>query len=61
MNEKNDVVRIIGGGMTGLTLALRLARKGQKVVVHEQVPYLGGLTSESTLGGIPIERFYHCI
>lgn len=61
MNKKNDVVRIIGGGMTGLTLALKLARVGQKVVVHEQDPYLGGLTGESTLGGIPIERFYHCI
>ena len=47
--------------MTGLTLALRLARDGQKVIVHEQDPYLGGLSSESTLGGIPIERFYHCI
>jgi protoporphyrinogen oxidase len=61
MNKKNDVVRIIGGGMTGLTLALKLACTGQKVIVHEQDPYLGGLTSESTLGGIPIERFYHCI
>jgi protoporphyrinogen oxidase len=54
-------VRIIGGGMTGLTLALRLCRRGVPIVVHEQDPYLGGLTSESTLGGVPVERYYHCI
>jgi len=60
MSERGTV-RIIGGGMTGLTLALRLARRGIPVVVHERDPYLGGLASESTLNGIPVERFYHCI
>jgi protoporphyrinogen oxidase len=59
-NDKSPI-RIVGGGMTGLTLALRLAQKGIPVVVHERDPYLGGLTSESELGGVPIERFYHCL
>jgi len=60
--DSNDLpIRIIGGGMTGLTLALRLSRRGLPVVVHERDPYLGGLTSESTLGGVPVERFYHCV
>jgi protoporphyrinogen oxidase len=54
-------IRIIGGGMMGLTLALRLAQRGLRVVVHERDPYLGGLSSESRLGGVPIERFYHCV
>lgn len=54
-------IRVVGGGVTGLTLALRLARKGLPVVVHERDPYLGGLASESELGGVPIERFYHCV
>jgi len=54
-------IRVVGGGMTGLTLGLRLAQKGYRVVVHERDPYLGGLTGESTLGGIPVERFYHCV
>ena len=54
-------IRIIGGGMTGLTLALRLAQRGLPVVVHERDPYLGGLASEATLHGVPIERFYHCV
>jgi protoporphyrinogen oxidase len=54
-------IRIIGGGMTGLTVALRLAQRGLRVVVHERDPYLGGLASEGTLHGVPIERFYHCV
>jgi protoporphyrinogen oxidase len=58
MNDSRPY-RIIGGGITGLTLALRLAKKGIPVVVHERDPYLGGLSSESTLGGFPAERFYH--
>jgi protoporphyrinogen oxidase len=57
----NPDVRIIGGGMTGLTLALRLAQRGHKVVVHERDPYLGGLTGESMLGDVRVERFYHCV
>ncbi len=55
------IVRIIGGGMTGLTLGLRLARRGVRLVVLERDPYLGGLTSESELNGIPVEKFYHCV
>jgi len=54
-------VRVVGGGMTGLVLALRLAQRGFRVVVHERNPYLGGLGSEARLGGVPVERFYHCI
>ena len=47
--------------MTGLTLALRLLQKGIPVVVHERDSYLGGLSSESTLANVPVERFYHCV
>jgi protoporphyrinogen oxidase len=47
--------------MTGLTVALRLVQHGLPVVVHERNPYLGGLASESTLAGVPIDRFYHCV
>jgi protoporphyrinogen oxidase len=54
-------IRIVGGGMTGLTLAYRCARQGLRVVVHERDPYLGGLAGEGVIGGIPVERFYHCI
>ncbi|MCC6395416.1 MAG: FAD-dependent oxidoreductase [Bacteroidetes bacterium] len=54
-------IRIIGGGMTGLTLGYRLAQQGIPVAVHERDPYLGGLASESSLGGVVLERFYHCV
>ena len=57
----SPVVRIIGGGMTGLTLGLRLARRGFTVAVHERDPYLGGLAGETSLAGVPVERFYHCV
>lgn len=54
-------VRIIGGGITGLTLALRLAERGIAVTVHEANPQLGGLSAETRMAGIPVERFYHCV
>lgn len=47
--------------MTGLTVALRLAREGMPVVVHELEPSTGGLTGGSAIAGIPVERFYHCV
>jgi len=59
--KPSPIFRIVGGGMTGLTLAYRLSQRGLKVVVHERDPYLGGHTSEGELQGIPVERFYHCV
>lgn len=54
-------VRIVGGGMMGLTVAVRLARLGHSVVVHEAVPALGGLSAEDEIAGTAIERYYHCV
>ena len=61
MATQQERVRIVGGGMTGLTLAVRLSDQGIPVSVYEEVPYLGGLASESALAGIPVERYYHCV
>ena len=36
-------VRIIGGGITGLTCAYRLARAGHDVEIYEKGEELGGL------------------
>ncbi|HEY9364037.1 MAG TPA: FAD-dependent oxidoreductase, partial [Chitinophagaceae bacterium] len=36
---------IIGGGMLGMTLALRLSQKGHKVTILESAEKVGGLTS----------------
>ncbi len=60
---------IIGGGMLGMTLALRLSKENQKVVIYESAEKVGGLTSSwkmpATSGiagdGVTWDRFYHVI
>ncbi len=50
---------IVGGGILGMTLALRLAQQGQKVTLYESAPELGGLASAWQLGDILWDRHYH--
>lgn len=50
---------IVGGGILGMTLALRLAQQGQKVTLFESAPELGGLASAWQLGDILWDRHYH--
>src|SRR5688572_31091586 len=50
---------IIGGGMLGMTLAHRLAQRGQKVTLLEAAPQLGGLASAWRLGDVVWDRHYH--
>lgn len=38
-------VAIVGGGMLGLTLALRLRQQGHDVTVYEAAPEPGGLAA----------------
>ncbi len=60
---------IIGGGIMGMTLALRLAQQGKSVTIFEGAPQLGGLASswimpaEEGSGEKDIEwdKFYHVI
>ncbi|MCU1456937.1 MAG: dependent oxidoreductase [Actinomycetia bacterium] len=57
-------VGIVGGGMLGLTLALRLAQRGDDVTVFEGAERLGGLASAWSLdvdGEDPVvwDRHYH--
>jgi len=54
-------VGIIGGGLTGLTAAYRLAKKGFPVAVFEEAGEPGGLASSIDLGAVSLERFYHHI
>ena len=61
MNEINDHdYLIIGAGFTGLTLGLRLAQAGKKVIIVESEKQVGGLASDFKLtNGMQLERFYH--
>jgi protoporphyrinogen oxidase len=50
---------VVGGGFTGLSAAYELARAGNKVVVLEKEPMVGGLASGFMVGEFTLERFYH--
>jgi len=52
---------ILGGGMLGLTLVLRMAQGGQRVTLLEAAPELGGLTAGWSLGDVVWDRYYHVI
>lgn len=59
MSPNSEHYGIIGGGILGMTLALRLAQEGKKVTLFEGVKYLGGLASAWNLGDIVWDRHYH--
>ncbi len=50
---------ILGGGALGLTLALRLAQRGEQVVVMEKETQPGGLAAGFPIGEVYLEKFYH--
>ena len=50
---------IVGGGILGMTLALRLAQQGKQVTLFEAAPSLGGLADAWQLGDITWDRHYH--
>jgi protoporphyrinogen oxidase len=54
-------VGIIGGGIMGLALAQRLARRGHSVTVLEREAQLGGLSTWHDYGPFSWDRFYHVI
>lgn len=52
-------IAIIGAGITGLSAAHELCKKGHEVVVFERSQYPGGLGSYIKIKDNYIERFYH--
>ena len=42
MTGQRPVVTIAGGGLSGLTAAMRLAERGYQVTLYEQKSWLGG-------------------
>lgn len=54
-------VAVIGGGISGLASACRLASRGAEVTLYESEDFLGGLGTTFPYQGGHLERFYHCI
>ncbi|MFN8390982.1 MAG: NAD(P)/FAD-dependent oxidoreductase [Bdellovibrionota bacterium] len=50
---------IVGGGMLGLSLALRLVSQGKHVTVLEGASSIGGLAGTWTIGDIQWDKHYH--
>jgi heterodisulfide reductase subunit A len=55
----NKTILVVGGGVTGMTAALKLADRGFKVVLAERSPRLGGLAQKvrRTLEGEDVATF----
>jgi protoporphyrinogen oxidase len=54
-------VGIVGGGILGTVLALRLQQAGARVTLLERGPSLGGLAGAFDFAGHRVDRFYHVI
>ena len=50
---------VVGGGILGATLALRLAQRGHRVTLFEAADHLGGLADAWQLGDVVWDRHYH--
>jgi|GEM_PF-4733769 len=57
--KSKTTVAIVGGGLLGMTLALRLARGGRSVTLIEAAPELGGLAAPWEIGEVTWDRYYH--
>lgn len=55
----SESIAIIGSGFLGLTLALRLAEQGNKVIVYESASEIGGLASAWRIGDLVWDKHYH--
>ncbi|MEX2106650.1 MAG: FAD-dependent oxidoreductase [Solirubrobacterales bacterium] len=61
MSAERARIGVVGGGILGVSLALRLAQAGASVTVLERGRSLGGLAGTFDFGGHEVDRFYHVI
>ena len=54
-------IAVVGAGILGTVLALRLAEAGADVTLLERAPTAGGLAGAMDFGGHRVDRFYHVI
>lgn len=54
-------VGVVGGGVLGMYLALKLKQAGAQVTLLESAERTGGLASSDDVGGYTWDRFYHVI
>jgi protoporphyrinogen oxidase len=54
-------IGIVGAGILGTVLALRLAQGGARVTLLERAPTPGGLAGAMDFSGHRVDRFYHVI
>jgi protoporphyrinogen oxidase len=61
MTPQQPHIGVVGAGILGTVLALRLAEGGARVTLLERAPTPGGLAGAFDFGGHRIDRFYHVI
>jgi len=54
-------IAVVGAGILGTVLSLRLAERGYGVTLLERAPTLGGLAAAMDFGEHRVDRFYHVI
>lgn len=59
MTSESASFGVVGGGLLGLTLSLRLAERGYRVTLLEAADHLGGLADAWQLGDVTWDRHYH--
>lgn len=59
--QTNNRIVVIGGGISGLSAALRLAGDGFQVTLLEASDQLGGLGTFFERDGQWVDKFYHCV
>jgi sialic acid synthase SpsE/protoporphyrinogen oxidase len=57
----NNIYHIIGAGISGLTVALELAKKGKNVRIYEGSNYVGGLARTERIDGLSFDCGPHLL
>jgi protoporphyrinogen oxidase len=61
MDRVSGHIGVVGGGILGMFLALKLRQAGADVTLLESASRTGGLADSDDVGGFTWDRFYHVI